>query len=238
MAAAVTTVVAVPSVVPLQEEHHQQRQITEEAEGETTAIIDDTRPCLRIAVGSLNPVKVNAVRLSFAEAYPGHKIEAKGVPGVKSGVADQPEGEEETRRGAVNRALAAARLYQQSMERETEQGTCCGTVSRCDFAVGLEGGVEEGPRLKPDGTPRVLPTLYCAAWMAIYRPAQDDREDGERKQEVTKEEKHTLPSWGLARTASFPLPNEIVELLSQGVELGDADDRLLRSPGSVNNKTR
>ncbi len=45
--------------------------------------------------------------------------------------------------------------------------------------------------------------------------------------------------WGLARTAAFPLPPPVVELLQQGLELGEADDRVFgahnskQGPGAV-----
>lgn len=75
---------------------------------------------MRVGVGSVNPVKVGAVREAFGQYYP--DCEVVGVK-VESGIAEQPMSEEETVRGATNRALAAL-----------EYG---------DFGVGLEGGVTE-----------------------------------------------------------------------------------------------
>lgn len=75
---------------------------------------------MRVGVGSVNPVKVGAVREAFGQYYPDCEV----VGGkVESGIAEQPMSEEETVRGATNRALAAL-----------EYG---------DFGVGLEGGVTE-----------------------------------------------------------------------------------------------
>jgi inosine/xanthosine triphosphatase len=75
---------------------------------------------VRVAVGSTNPVKLAAVRAVLARIQPGLPVE--GVE-VASGVPNQPVGDEETQRGARNRATAALAL------------------TGADIAVGLEGGV-------------------------------------------------------------------------------------------------
>lgn len=71
-------------------------------------------------MGSSNPVKVGAVIESFKQYYPESEVVSKKV---SSGIAEQPLSEEETVRGATNRALSAL-----------EYG---------DFGVGIEGGVTE-----------------------------------------------------------------------------------------------
>ncbi|WP_394174343.1 DUF84 family protein [Guptibacillus hwajinpoensis] len=71
---------------------------------------------MQIAVGSTNPVKVNAVIACFGEA-----VEGISVP---SGVRDQPWGDEETIVGAKQRAKAA-------MEQ-----------AKANIGIGLEGGVQ------------------------------------------------------------------------------------------------
>jgi inosine/xanthosine triphosphatase len=76
---------------------------------------------LTVAVGSLNPVKVNAVRLALERA--GFDFAVQGVA-VPSGVAEQPIGLEDITRGARQRAHNA---------REALGAT---------WGVGLEGGVE------------------------------------------------------------------------------------------------
>lgn len=77
-----------------------------------------TRSNMKVVVGSKNPVKVGAVEEAFRRYYPECIVE--GIE-VESGVSDQPMSEEETIRGARNRA------------------------SRCsenaDFGVGVEGGI-------------------------------------------------------------------------------------------------
>jgi len=75
---------------------------------------------MKIMVGSKNPVKVSAVEEAFKKYWP--DCEVVGVE-VKSGVAEQPMSEEETRKGAKARATIA--------------------LGQADFGVGLEGGVTE-----------------------------------------------------------------------------------------------
>jgi inosine/xanthosine triphosphatase len=56
------------------------------------------------AVGSTNPVKLAAARAVLARAFPACAVRAVAAP---SGVPDQPWGDDETRRGAAERARAA-----------------------------------------------------------------------------------------------------------------------------------
>lgn len=91
----------------------------------------------RVVVGSTNPVKVAAVRAVLARCAV--SVVVHGVA-VSSGVPDQPWGDEETRIGAVGRALAALQAD-----------------SAADLAVGLEGGVVR----EADGTVRTC------AWAAV-----------------------------------------------------------------------
>ncbi|HWO96347.1 MAG TPA: DUF84 family protein [Bacillus sp. (in: firmicutes)] len=75
---------------------------------------------MRAAVGTLNPAKVQAVEAALLN------IEADVLPvKVPSGVSEQPFSDEETIRGAVNRAKNAL----------AETGA--------EMAIGLEGGVVE-----------------------------------------------------------------------------------------------
>lgn len=77
---------------------------------------------MRIAIGSTNPVKCNAVRAVLGRLYPDAEFVAVDA---SSGVSGQPWGDAETRRGAVNRAHVAL------------------DATGADLAVGLEGGVQE-----------------------------------------------------------------------------------------------
>ena len=96
---------------------------------------------MKIVVSSLNPVKVAAVREAFSAQFPENELDLQSVS-VPSGVADQPMSDDETRRGAVNRAANAR-----------------ASVPEADFWVGLEGGLDLF-----DGK------LMAFAWMAISGP--------------------------------------------------------------------
>ena len=86
---------------------------------------DRTTPAARrtrVAVGSLNPVKIAAARTVFDALLGDVVIEGLAVA---SGVADQPWGDDETIRGARTRAMRAIE------------------ATGADYGVGLEGGVVE-----------------------------------------------------------------------------------------------
>jgi inosine/xanthosine triphosphatase len=76
----------------------------------------------RVAVGSMNPVKIGAVRAVLARVAPNASID--GVP-VESGVPEQPRGDDETIRGARARAVAAR------------------DALGAELGVGIEGGIVE-----------------------------------------------------------------------------------------------
>lgn len=77
---------------------------------------------LKVGIGSKNPAKIEAVRAAFALV--GYEAEVIGIE-VPSGVSDQPFSDEETLKGAMNRAKAVL-----------EAGDF-------DYGIGLEGGVKE-----------------------------------------------------------------------------------------------
>jgi inosine/xanthosine triphosphatase len=89
-----------------------------------------------VAVGSRNPVKVAAASAGFGDSL--GPVVVIGVEAA-SDVAAQPMGDDETIRGAMNRA-----------------GAALAAVPDADFGVGLEGGVV------PIGG-----ALYCCAWCAV-----------------------------------------------------------------------
>lgn len=82
------------------------------------------RAVKRIVLASGNPAKARATLHGFRRAFPDDEFELTTVS-VPSGVARQPSSDEETLRGALGRAAAAA-------ERRPD----------ADFWVGIEGGVE------------------------------------------------------------------------------------------------
>ncbi|OLS35859.1 DUF84 family protein [Bacillus sp. MRMR6] len=75
---------------------------------------------MKIIIGSTNPAKVEAVKTAFTYTY----SEFISLD-ISSGVSDQPFSDDETIKGAVNRALMAL-----------QQGNG-------DIGIGLEGGVQE-----------------------------------------------------------------------------------------------
>jgi inosine/xanthosine triphosphatase len=80
-----------------------------------------------IAVGSTNPVKLDAVRAAFAEAGRFGVFEVKGRE-VTSGVREQPTSLDETIRGAIGRARNA--------------------YVDCDLSVGIEDGLFAVPHTR------------------------------------------------------------------------------------------
>ncbi|NWG15481.1 MAG: inosine/xanthosine triphosphatase [Chloroflexi bacterium] len=78
-----------------------------------------------LVIASTNPVKIEAARRGFAAIFPDETFAARGLS-VPSGVGAQPMSDDETYRGALNRA------------RNARQG-----AADADFWVGIEGGIEE-----------------------------------------------------------------------------------------------
>lgn len=76
----------------------------------------------RVIVASKNPVKINAAQMGFERMFEDIKFVFEGAE-VGSDVSDQPMGDEETYRGAFNRASKARTIYPDA-----------------DFWVGIEGG--------------------------------------------------------------------------------------------------
>ncbi|HET9015571.1 MAG TPA: inosine/xanthosine triphosphatase [Thermomicrobiaceae bacterium] len=89
----------------------------------------------RVALGSLNPAKRAAVERAVDSLLPGAAVAAVEVP---SGVPAQPRGDEETARGARERADRARAALD------------------ADYGVGVESGVTAGPG----------GALYVVAWAA------------------------------------------------------------------------
>ena len=94
---------------------------------------------MKITVGSANPVKVAATAAVLHRVY-GDEVDVEAVD-VESGVSYQPWGNEETLRGALNRAQAAQR-----------------SMSGATLGVGFEGGLLE-----------VQGQVFTCAWCAVVR---------------------------------------------------------------------
>lgn len=93
---------------------------------------------MKAIVGSVNPVKIAAARSVLRRVH-GDQVCVAGTA-VESGVSDQPWGDEETLRGALNRASAAL------------------NVGGARLGIGLEGGL-----LEIDGH------VFTCAWCAVAR---------------------------------------------------------------------
>eukprot|EP00984_Skeletonema_dohrnii_P011375 scaffold4532_cov117-Skeletonema_dohrnii-CCMP3373.AAC.5 len=178
---------------------------------------------VRVAVGSGNPCKIEAVRRAFDQMFSSDDVKIViSSHSVPSGVADQPFGDKETREGAKNRALAA---YNAACS-EAAENNCLEDMP--DFAVGLEGGLDKVVFEKHE-------ELWCMAWMAIIgnnittctsAKAEDDEYCA-----VNGESKSL--SWGYAKTGSFLLPPALCDLvLNKNMELGHADDVVFRRVNS------
>ena len=77
----------------------------------------------KVIVASTNPVKINAAKLGFEKMFPDEDFEVEGIS-ASSEVSDQPMSEEETLKGATNRAENASKQ-----------------VPDADYWVGVEGGL-------------------------------------------------------------------------------------------------
>lgn len=93
---------------------------------------------MKIAVGSKNPVKVEAVRLAFTAVWPEKEWEVVGID-VDSEVSNQPMSIGESITGARNRAKKALKALD------------------ADFGVGIEGGIYKAGGVYLDG-----------GWMVIF----------------------------------------------------------------------
>lgn len=86
---------------------------------------------MHIFVGSLNPVKINAVVQAASETWSTVNVQGIDVP---SGIADQPMSDEETRKGAFNRAKSALEDGLRTMDNLED-------LASGVLGVGMEGGV-------------------------------------------------------------------------------------------------
>jgi inosine/xanthosine triphosphatase len=182
---------------------------------------DDNALILRVAVGSDNPCKIHSVRDALLQVIasqhsPQQKEASLQVEGfrVESGVTAQPMGDDETQRGAKNRAMAAYQCYEKKFLKPPH------------LAVGLEGGLEWSNDKS---------ILWCMAWMACCGKTGDGFLEellGGPTTVAAVEELSDKLSWGLAKTASFAMPPPITEYVKQGMELGEADDKVFNRVNS------
>jgi len=93
---------------------------------------------MKIAVASKNPVKINSLQKAFALSFPAEEIEVSSLA-ANSGVSDQPFGEEETLRGALNRLTESREAF-----------------PKMDYYSSIEGGLIREEK-----------DLYVFAWVVI-----------------------------------------------------------------------
>lgn len=84
---------------------------------------------MKFFVASKNPVKINAVKYAVAKEFPVALVDGLEAP---SEVSDQPMSDEETRRGAFNRAHNLRQLLLDQKKIADDEEVLC---------IGLEGGV-------------------------------------------------------------------------------------------------
>ncbi len=92
----------------------------------------------KVVVGSNNPVKLKTTKEAFTLRFPEETFEYITFS-APSGVSDQPMSSEETKKGALNRALACKQEYPDA-----------------DYYIGLEGGIEA-----------IEGQYWVSAWMCI-----------------------------------------------------------------------
>jgi inosine/xanthosine triphosphatase len=92
---------------------------------------------MKVAIGSKNPVKIQAVKEAFEKVWPDQSFHFEGVD-IKSTVSDQPMSDDETILGATYRADYAL------------------TKLQAEYGVGLEGGMTE-----------VQGVWFTTAWIVV-----------------------------------------------------------------------
>lgn len=171
---------------------------------------------MHVVVGSGNPVKRRATEAALVDADVDTNTNADANPDaddpvgervrvtartVASGVAEQPRGHAETRRGAITRARAARTA------RASDDGR-----PPADFGVGFEGGVARGPD-PADGRDLEATTDEVGHFLVMWAAVTD----GDRL--------------GIGAGPSVPLPDRVAARIDAGAELGPVMDDLLGTDG-------
>lgn len=207
----------------------------------TMRTTNNTVKSIIIAIGTTNPCKVKAVQVAFKEAMQSSshdgttnseaQVRLVFAPyHVSSGVPHQPVGDLETKVGARNRAIAA-------------QGMCIKEHGSCDFAVGLEGGVEvmgvgnhdndigittiwdkgNSNAIGVGNSSNFKETLWCMAWMAILGSNRENcmvfcrthtcKDVSSHVHSKVDSAESNHMFWGYAKTGTFELPPPIADLI-------------------------
>lgn len=152
-----------------------------------------------VIVASTNPVKIEAARLGFERMFPGQSFTFEGVS-APSGVPDQPVGDDETLRGAHNRAAHVRSLRPDA-----------------DYWVGIEGGVADAGS-----------SMQAFAWIVAIgrgREGQSRTAAFYLPEEVARLVRDGM-ELGHADDAIFDRSNSKQQNGSVGLLTGDAIDRL------------
>ncbi len=136
---------------------------------------------MKVAVGSKNPVKIKAAEMAFQKVWPDDNWKVVGVD-VSSDVSDQPMSDEESIKGATNRAKRALE------------------ADNVDFGVGMEGGLQ-----------KIGYKWFDKGWMVVI---------------------NTKGEIGVGSTANIETPQKLMELIKQGIELGEANDLYFKKENS------
>lgn len=159
-----------------------------------------------LIVASTNPVKIEAARQGFAAMFPDIPCEVRGIS-APSGVRDQPLGDDETLRGATNRAANARAL-----------------VPDADYWVGIEGGCSDHAG-----------AMETFAWIVVL--GRERAGKSRTAAFILPEEVATLVRQGLelgdADDAVFGRSNSKQQNGAVGLLTGDAIDRLAYYAHSV-----
>jgi inosine/xanthosine triphosphatase len=181
---------------------------------------------LHIAVGSTNPVKVQAVELALQQCLTQASATGIVIPhlaihglNVESCVPNQPMGNQQTMEGAKNRAKNAYNEYMIQFH------------VRPHLAIAMEGGLEAidnplRPNSESNDAQQIESNMFCMAWMAVYG-IRDSFLNGIFVVDPslgTVSRTDNEPVFGIAKSGMFVLPQAIVEHINNGLELGEADD--------------
>lgn len=96
---------------------------------------------LKIAVGSKNPAKLKAAKLTIKKLFPKARIIAVEVP---SKVSAQPKSDEESIKGAIERAKSALK------------------AESADFGIGMEGGIH-----------KIGKSYFESGWIAVVNKKKE-----------------------------------------------------------------
>lgn len=139
----------------------------------------------KVAIGSHNPVKIEATRRAFSSLWPEERFEFAGVD-ASSGVSDQPMSDEECVKGARNRAKDALRKAKADYGVGIEGGIC--KVDDCYFArawvvvVDQKSGVGSGSTISAPMPPKFMELIHSGMELGKANDILTGRENTKQKE--------------------------------------------------------